>query len=339
MHMSRGRLWLPLSAVVIFFLLPAFAIAQSAPCADEVRQAEIEYRDGNFEEAERLLAGCLDGSLIGDREAIDGYRILALSRLQLGDIPGARIAVLRVFARQPGYMADPVQDPPGYQALVETVRRQLDDPAFRVEVEELRRQPLAEPVTAVRAYRQRRAAYLRGATGFNSYGGERGAVADNAFEDFAENAGVLFGIGFGYNVFDFLAIGLGYEFGNYPTLNDQKARIFPVIDREMSSTWVQSLGLEAMVRILPGMFVNPYVRGGPGIALARINDEVRVGTSVEFGGGIDLPISGEVGFFADMSARFVFPGEAMDLVARNSDSDLLTLMRIGLTWKVGRLFD
>jgi hypothetical protein len=331
-----------LLGLVVSCLWVTQANAQTAPCEEEVRIAEAEYRDGNFDAAESILFACLEANVVADAVAIAGYRLVALSRLQLGDIPGAQISVLRIFARQPSYLADPVQDPPGYQALVETVRQQLDDVAVRDEVDRLREESLRRRVVVdvqprTTAYRRAGTMYLLGSTGINSYGGERGVTAGNALSEFGENAGALFAIGVGYSFLDRIAAQINYELGNFPTITDQKARIFPTIDQATSSSWLQTISLQGVVRVLPRGFINPNVRIGPSLSIARINNEVRTGAGFEGAIGADLPISEEVGFFTDLSVRYIYPGDAMDLVARTADHDVFTAFRLGLMWRVGGL--
>jgi hypothetical protein len=326
---------------VLALLVAADARAQTGVCASEVMEAEELYRDGRFEAAARILSDCLDTrSGITQETAIRGYRLLGLSRLQDGDIAGARIAVLRVFARNPDYQADPVLDPPGYQALVETVRQQLADREFQEEVEDLRprlREPVHVPIVP-ETYRARGAVAIRGFSGVSSYGGDRGTPEENVFVDFVANAGKMLGFGLSLNLHEYAGIYLYYETAYTPSLFESRARVFPAVDPSTSSRWIQTMGLQAVGRLLPDGLASPYLRVGPGIAIARLNDEVRVGTAVDVTAGVDFRLRHDVGLFAEAGARWVFPGDAMDLVAWDYDHDLFTQIRIGALWRVGRLF-
>lgn len=315
--------------------------AQNAVCASEVVEAEDMYRDGRFEEAVRLLSDCLDVRTGIDAEtAVRGYRLLGLARLQTGDIAGARIAVLRVFARDPDYEADPVFDPPGYQALVETVRHQLADRGFQEEMEDLRpalREPSLPPAVP-ETYRVQGAVSIRGFTGLSSYGGDRGWPEDNQFVEFTSNAGALLGLAVSFNLHEYAGLYLYYETAYTPSLFERRASAFPEVDPATSSRWIQTMGLQATGHLLPRMSASPYLRVGPGLAIARLNDEVRTGTSLDVTAGVDFRLRHDVGLFAEAGARWVFPGDAMDLVAWNLDYDLFTQLRIGAHWRVGRLF-
>lgn len=331
--------------LVLSFLVASIAVtdaqAQAGVCAAEVIEAEELYRDGRFDAAAEILSDCLDTrSGISSETALRGYRLLGLARLQGGDIAGARIAVLRVFARNPDYQADPVIDPPGYQALVETVRQQLADRDFQEEVEELRprlREPVVVPVVP-ETFRERRAVSIRGFLGFSSYGGDRGTPEDNPFAEFTTNAGKLLGFGLSLNLHEYAGLHLYYETAYTPSLFERRASVFPEVEPSTSSRWIQTMGIQAVGRLLPNRLASPYLRVGPGIGVARLNGEVRVGTAVDVTAGVDFRLRHDVGLFAETGARWVFPGDAMDLVAWDYDHDLFTQIRIGALWRVGRLF-
>lgn len=308
-------------------------------CEAEILRAEEYYRDGEFEQAEQLLTPCLDGAVMSDELAVRGYRILAQSNLQTGNIAGARRAVLRVFARQPGYRADPVQDPPAYQALVETVRQQLDDPGFEADLERVLRDRTPPPPAPppVPAYRTAGHFYLQLATGANSYGGERGTEGSTFFAEFADNAGPTFTVAGGFNATNYLALTAGYDFGRFPTITNQKSPAFPEIDPDVSSAWLHTLSGGVVARFLPTRLATPYVRGGVGASLIRLNDEMRSAVALDVGLGADIATSRTFGLFAEIGVRYALPGDAIDLVDRSGEHDILSLLRAGVSWNVGSI--
>jgi hypothetical protein len=331
--------------LVLFFLTVSFAVAearaQADVCEPELAEAEELYRDGRFEDAAELLTSCLDGREgVRADVALRGYRLLALAHLQNGDIAGARIAVVRVLARDPDYEADPVIDPPGYQALVETVRTQLAtrDDSERIDVPRTIEAEPSPPVGLRDSYRRPGAVTVRAFLGVSSYGGDRGTPEENVFVDFVANAGTMLGLAMDLALHEYAGVHLYYETAYTPSLFESRARVFPPVDPDVSSRWIQTLGIQAVGRILGGRQASPYVRVGPGISIARLNDEVRVGTALDLAAGADLRIRHDVGLFAETGARWVFPGDAMDLVAWDHDYDLFAQVRIGVIWRVGGLF-
>lgn len=95
----------------------------STSCADEMAASTSRYREGAFEEAEKLLSECLGGRLLylPESEYVPALRLLALLQLKMGNVSLATSTVAKLLQLKQGYAPDPVQDPPGYVALVALV--------------------------------------------------------------------------------------------------------------------------------------------------------------------------------------------------------------------------
>lgn len=330
-----------LPGILLLFavFLPRDLVAQEVDaCRLAVVEAEERYRDGDFQEVQRLLTPCLDASALQGEAAIPGYRILALASLQLGDIAAARRAVLRVFAHDLDYRADPIQDPPSYQALVETVRRQLDDPAFTQELERMRQEVVVpvEPEPRPTSYSSAGSISMQASVGIASYGGERGRVRSSALAEFSANSGPAIGLAADYHVADFLALGLHYDLARFPTVHANKSA-FPFIDPDDSSDWLHVIGGHVVARFLPNHAATPYLRGGVGAGFIRINGSTSTSMSLDFALGGEFSLSRIIGIQLEMAARYAFPGDAIDLVDRSFDFDVLPIIRTGLVWKLGRV--
>ncbi len=336
---TGSRFFAACIALFLFTIPRGDLLAQNVgQCEEEINRAEEHYRDGEFEEAELLLLPCLDEAMMSDELAVRGYRILAQSQLQTGNIAGARRAVLRVFARDPDYRTDPVQDPPAYQALVETVRQQLDDPAFEADLEQVIRARAASvpPPADLPAFRATGHFFLQLMVGANSYGGERGTEGSSTFTEFADNAGPSFTLLGGYNANDYIALNISYDFGRYTTISNFK-RGFAEIDPDISSSWLHTFSGSVVARFLPSRLATPYLRGGVGGSMIRVNDEMRGAVALDVGLGGDIAVSRTVGLFAEVGARYTLPGDAIDLVDRSRDFDFLSLIRAGISWNVGSI--
>lgn len=346
----------PIRALLCFSLLLLLIAAPTQPvfgqdresCGIAVENAETYYRDGDFEDAVRLLEPCIDSGQIPDDLIVPGHRYMALARLQLGDIAGARLAVLRMVAREPAYEADAVQDPPAYQALVRTVRDQLDDPAFSQELEEqrlerVRREQDAQTasVPTIALYRQRRAVTLVAHTGLSSYGGERGVEVASPLADFVENAGLAVAFGMAYNVSPYFSIDLEYGASGLPTAHNQKYSrgdpAFPEVSSEESSSVLHTITTSVLARFLPLRPASPFARLGGGYGFMHVNDAANGAAIIDLGVGVDLRLAPTVGLLAELRPRFVFPADAIDLVDRSGRSDLVTSFRVGVSWQVAGL--
>lgn len=104
---------------------PAVVAQADAQCESLLAAAEERYESLEFAEAEGLVRDCLDQPGLGDGEAVQAYRLLALLFLQQDNFPEAKQAVLRLLGVSFEYVPDPVQDPPTYVALVTSVKDQL----------------------------------------------------------------------------------------------------------------------------------------------------------------------------------------------------------------------
>lgn len=113
---------------------PAVAQEESS-CEEAFEAAETAYLDGDFEAATRLLSPCLDRTDLSEERTVQAYRLLSLAHLQQDELPEARAAVINILNVQPGYEADPVEDPPPYVSLVSIVRRDVQ-PAQRAEADD-----------------------------------------------------------------------------------------------------------------------------------------------------------------------------------------------------------
>ena len=324
-------------AGVLCLLVSVRAPAQtSEECRLAVSHATEQYRAAAFEEVTALVGPCVEAGLLNEVEARQGYRLLALSQLQTGDIANARLAVLRLIILDPLYEADPVQDLPSYVALVQSVREQLDDPRFADRIEALR-QEMAAISPPPEALRDRRQVYLFGMLGISSYGGERGREKGSALAEFASNGGPSFRIGAGYNMSRHFAFTAQYDVSRYATLLHQKSDAFAQVRPGDSSSWLHAITAGGMVRILPEHLATPYLSGGVGLVLGRINDSIRSGFATDLAIGVETMVSRDVAIDGGLGLRFVFPGDAVDLVDRTGSSDLFPVLRAGVSWRLGRL--
>lgn len=106
--------------VVCLLVAPA-AFAQDE-CESAMGDAEAHYRTAAFPDAISALAPCVRSFPAGSAEDAAAHRLLALAFLRNGDIDDARIVIVELFERNPGYEPDPVSDPPAYVSLVNLVR-------------------------------------------------------------------------------------------------------------------------------------------------------------------------------------------------------------------------
>lgn len=107
------------------------ANTQSVSCQQALDTASAQYVQGAYADAEFVLTDCLNRNLIyiPDTEYVPALKLLALLYIKAGNIPQAQSAIDRLLSMKADYAPDPVQDPPGYVALVEIRKKVSQQPA------------------------------------------------------------------------------------------------------------------------------------------------------------------------------------------------------------------
>ena len=103
---------------------PAQAQA-SFSCEQQLDAAEERYVEGAFDDSETLVRECLMETDLSAADAVAAYRLLTLISLRKDDVPQAKQAAIRLLGVSFTYAPDPVNDPPAYVALVNSVKDQL----------------------------------------------------------------------------------------------------------------------------------------------------------------------------------------------------------------------
>jgi hypothetical protein len=137
-----------LSCLVALLLGASPAGAQETEsCEPTLERAAAAYVHQEYGTTVTLVQDCLDRGGLSDEEAIEGYRLLGLVSVRQQVLREARAAITRILALDPGYTADPVDDPPSYALLVSMVRTLRASPSVRLAPARL---PVA-PLTRVTA--------------------------------------------------------------------------------------------------------------------------------------------------------------------------------------------
>ncbi len=108
----------------------------------ELKRARASFEFGSYADCAGTLRQLLSGAPeLRDREAVDLYRMLAISEYQLGDLPQARAAFVNLLSWDPDFTLDPFLVPPPIVELFDQVKRE-HEPALAPLRE--RRRALAE---------------------------------------------------------------------------------------------------------------------------------------------------------------------------------------------------
>lgn len=326
------------AAIVLFTLTarPPDAMSQDAgPCAQEVALAENMYAQARFEEVVAMVTDCIGSDGVTNAIAVRGYRILALAFLRNDAVGDARLAVIELFARDPAYEADPVQDLPAYVALVNTTREQLDLTEPEPEPDPADARPVDLYSASRRLAVQRGDMTLRGRAGWSSYGGERGVTGGGFFGEFVDNGGESLAIELNYAATNHLGVGLLYQVARYPTLLDAKggpSSGFPTIDRGTSSPWIHYVGILMRGTLPTPSLVKPYGAFGFFTSFGLLNDKVSVGGGPRFAVGVDVAVGSGVGLFLEFEEQILFPGDSSDLTDRQFPYDLFSGAAVGMRY-------
>ncbi len=350
------RLW---AVLAVCFLTLLGSSAASQTCPDALAQAEARYVEGAFGSVIGGLGACLDDT----PRSIPARRLLTLAYLRLGEIGEAKRSLLHIFAIQPTYQPDPVEDPPAYQSLVHVVEAQLtaqtaepvmDPPSPRppADLEPTEPEPAdAEPVVTAPEAPERRGPgpvepepatgampdlplAFRYWVGAGSYGGERGAQASGPFQEFADNAGVAFGIGIEGRLLPWLDLFGDIEAGYYPTLSTDRGNnsVFEPVEEISLSPWVRFVTAGARARVFEQRGISLYGALGGGIA----SGDNSLAGAVSVGAGAETAVSSSMGVFVDGTWTLAGPPRAIDAAATESAiGDLFSALRVGLTYRIG----
>lgn len=315
---------LVVQAVLMLVLLgvPFEARGQDAACTSAIEEAESQYQSGNFDVAIRQLYECLIQEEVSQENVIAGHRLLALAYLRKDDLDNARLTIVRLLGQAPEYTPDAVQNPPAYVSLVQNVKDQL----------QVQSEAAPEPERRVEP-RRTGELLVEGGAGLTQYGGDRGYPSDNLFNEFREGAGLALELKVSYPFSAHLSGGISYLGGAFPELINNKEG-FENIDEATSSRWVHTVGLFGVARFLPQAPVVPYAQLGVTSAYTRKNEVLRAGIGPQIGLGAAVPVTGNVGFFAEATSRLLFPGDALDLADEGNGFDPILTITAGLRYRI-----
>lgn len=127
--MSKLPLMMPLRLVALTFIvacMPMYgAVAQTGECEQAVADAQARYVEGRFDEVISTLSECLHRDDVLVTEAVAAYRLVALAYIRKGEVEEARLAIIQLLHRNPGYEPDRIRDIPSYVALVNLMKQDL----------------------------------------------------------------------------------------------------------------------------------------------------------------------------------------------------------------------
>ena len=109
-----------LSLLLVFGTGQIFAqdeLEEESECARILRQAQKAYDDGLIEKVDQMLKPCLQSGQLSKDEQLDGYRLLALSKLYDGKDQEAEEAMLEFLRIDPEYELQPGVDPKEFSEL------------------------------------------------------------------------------------------------------------------------------------------------------------------------------------------------------------------------------
>ena len=358
--------WRPVRLALLLFAalllaLPSRARAQAAECDERLQQAEQSYQQQQFGETVSLLAECANRPAASTAYAVQAYRLMTLAFIQEGDLNEAKLTALELLSRAPGYVPDPVQDPPAYVSVVNIVRQQMALPATVAQLPALppaeapSEVPSAElpadartetpedgptearargpaEIPAEMSSGAKRALLLTARGGLHSYRGDRTNPDQDGLRGFRQTAGPGFMLALEYQAAPRFVTGLYYLAGRYEQLLRPKGAPpdFQPIERATSSMWLQMAGLSGRVYLLPGRRISPYAQLGLNVSFSLLNGQIRAAVGPRFTAGLDVTLTDAVTLFAETDGLLTVPGDAMDLASGTSDADFFAHAGLGL---------
>ncbi|MEO0559372.1 MAG: hypothetical protein AAF170_14440 [Bacteroidota bacterium] len=348
MH-SIGR-WILFGGALVY----SVAATAQTTCEDNLAQAQELYVSGAFGDVEAMLAPCLQPGQLSDDGWVTAQRLLILSALQQGQLIEAKLVALTLLNARPGYEPDPALDPPAYSDLIQTVRSQLAvaQPEARPEVDASRlpsrsvrtgpippyadRQPdiPVRPLVIEPPARDRRPGRLELGywAGVASFTGD--FYRTFSVDEYLTNDGPRLGLQTAYVPASWVAVGLTIEGSYHPRFPAQRA-----IPGEQAGVRTEAImgmaAIEARFRAWSKARVSPSLSTGVSGVAARMLDETRYGVGPSVGLGVDVAASDRLSLFAEATALFPQPEDAIDNSPRKH-GDVLTGLRVGLRTRIAR---
>ena len=312
-------------------------------------EAQGLYVSGAFEEVEATLAPCLQPGRMSEDNQVKGYRLLALSALQQGQLIEAKLVALSLLNLQPEYQPDPVLDPPSYADLIHTVRSQLAvaglaEPAAadtaRIQPQVVGPAPI--PLVTVRqpvvqsarpSARGRRSDRLE----LSYWSGDLAFTGDinrnDVLDDYLTSDGPRGGVQASYAPASWVAIGLGVE-GAYIKQFPVQRRTYRQAGRRTEAI-VGIATLDVRMRAWSNSLFSPYLSLGGSFITVRMDEENRLAGGPSAGLGLDLAPTRDISIFVEGAATMPIPRDAFD-DSQERFGDLFSGFRAGLRTRVGR---
>ncbi|WP_263786830.1 hypothetical protein [Salinibacter grassmerensis] len=284
----------------------------TASCADRLDTAEQAYRNRNFGEALSLASQCTDQEEVGEETALRAYRLITLASLRQGALLQARTAVENMLQIDPGYTADPVNDPPSYDLFVSMVREDTSPEATADAQPDTTRaggnEP-PEPPEARSAPRAGRGVFVKFGGGISDYTGDY--PAQNVghpldLQEFITGSGapLMASVELGYQVSPGWAVVAGFQVGNYPIVGYKK----PTIND--SHRYTPQLLIRHTFRN-PERTVRPYIDVGGNVTFGG-ERFTSMGAGPSVGGGINISLGRTASFYIESRLNTTFPDGAID---------------------------
>ncbi len=108
-----------------FAIYPFAQLTAQDICSQNLKLAEQNYFEGNFEQSIELVKTCLQTGNLKQSDKIWAYKILAQTYLAKNNPDAARTIVKKILEINPDYAPTIVENPPPYVELVNSVKDDL----------------------------------------------------------------------------------------------------------------------------------------------------------------------------------------------------------------------
>ncbi len=108
--------------IIILVLHYNFARAQTDTCIANLKSAGVDYDDGNFDRAIKVLNATLAGCPLSKQDRIEAGKLLILSYLSIDNLEAADASAMDVMKVNPNYTPDKFKDDPRLSSLFEKFR-------------------------------------------------------------------------------------------------------------------------------------------------------------------------------------------------------------------------
>ena len=181
---------------------------------------------------------------------------------------------------------------------------------------------------------QRERVFFEGQFGTSVYSGERGVAGSNRLTKLVNGLGPSGSLALGYRLWDSFDLVGEVSVSSYDGITEPVLGL-KAIDPGESSIYHTALSGTGRFRFLPSGVFEPFLLGGFGLTVGKINGSYSKGYGPILGLGVGVPL-GRITVYGSASQHYVFPNQGIDLAGTGRLPDVLSSLKFGIQYRLQR---